>query len=69
MVKDKVKLVVGDTPKVFAESADISLSALYSYMSGRRMPSAIVLYKMSAASGYPMEWFLDGSVESRVSRV
>jgi len=59
-LKERVKLVVNDDPRLFATDANISLSALYSYMSGRRMPSTVVLYQISKASGRPMEWFLIG---------
>jgi|DEB0MinimDraft_10_1074344.scaffolds.fasta_scaffold156319_2 transcriptional regulator with XRE-family HTH domain len=69
VVKDRVKLVVDGAPKTFAESANISLSALYSYMSGRRVPSVAVLYRMAEASGYPMEWFLGGEFNDRSVRL
>jgi transcriptional regulator with XRE-family HTH domain len=68
-LKDRVKSVVNDDPRLFATDANISLSALYSYMSGRRMPSTVILYQISKASGRPMEWFLiGGELESRRAR-
>lgn len=63
-LKDRVRFVVGGTPKLFADKANVSLPALYSYMSGRRVPSALVLYRISKASGQSMEWFLDGNAEA-----
>ncbi len=65
-LKERVKLVVKNDPKLFSTEANVSLAALYSYMSGRRMPSAVILYRISKASGCPMEWFLiGGKLKSR----
>lgn len=56
-VEQLMKVVeAADGPKDVAYHVDISLSAVYNYMSGR-IPSTGVMLRLAQYAGVPVEWF------------
>ena len=55
----KLREVVADEPKAFANDLGLSLSAVYNYLNGR-VPATEVLYRIARYTGRSMEWFLTG---------
>jgi len=50
--------VVCDEPKALAYNTGISLSAIYNYLGGKRIPTVEILFRIARSSGRSMEWFL-----------
>lgn len=57
-VAERFREVVGDEPKAFSYDIGVSLSTLYNYLQGKRVPATEVLYRAAKYTGRPMEWFL-----------
>lgn len=54
----QLAMYVRDEPKAFAYDVKISVSAVYNYLSGRKFPTAQILFRIARYTGRPMEWFL-----------
>lgn len=54
----KIREVVGNNPKALAIDAGLGMSAIYNYITGKRIPSVEALFAIAQATRRPMEWFL-----------
>jgi transcriptional regulator with XRE-family HTH domain len=66
-IGDRIVEVVGDEPKAFAYDMGVSVSAMYNYMNGKRIPSTEALFRLARCSGRSMEWFLVGHAVEAVA--
>lgn len=71
IVAGRMREVVADEPKAFAYDVGISISALYNYMNGQKVPAVDVLFRIALYTGRPMEWFLtpDGGIVEEFEHV